>query len=328
MARCLGAHDERDNGHGLSAFSSKPAQVSLHIMMPNIAFIGFGEAAQRFAETLKERGVARFTAFDIKLLREDADARAIQDAAAHLGVDLVSDAETAVQGADWVFSAVIAPACLDAALSVVGALQSGQIFIDINSVSARAKQNAAAVIVKSGASYIDMAVMAPVLAKGHATPTLVAGPDDAQFLSQLESLSFNFEYIDQNIGSATSIKLTRSLFVKGLEALTLQALLAARQSGCYDRVLASLSKSFDGLGWPDFASYELERIARHGVRRGAEMHECAVMLADNGFGEGAALADAIANFQDEIGALGFSPDKDVTLDAQLDALLRVRGQGS
>lgn len=297
-------------------------------MMPNIAFIGFGEAAQSFAETLKERGVARIAAYDIKQLREDADARAVQSAAAHLGVDLALDAETAVHGADWVFSAVTAPACLDAASSVVGALQPGQIFVDINSVSARAKQDAAAVIVKTGAGYIDMAVMAPVLAKGHATPTLVAGPDDEEFLSQLEKLSFDFEYVSQKVGAATSIKLTRSLFVKGLEALTLQALLAARQSGCYDRVLTSLSKSFDGLGWPDFASYELERVARHGVRRGAEMHECAIMLADNGFEEGAALADAIANFQSEIGVLDFSPDKDAALDAQLDAMLRARGQGS
>lgn len=294
--------------------------------MPNIAFIGFGEAAQRFVETLKDRGVTQIAAYDIKQI--SGDAAGIEDAAARLGVDLAPDAQSAAQGADWVFSAVTAGACLEAAVSVADALQSGQVFIDINSVSARAKQDAGALITKTGARYIDMAVMAPVAAKGHATPTLVAGPADADFRSRLESLAFDFEHVDQSVGVATSIKLTRSLFVKGLEALTVQALLAAKQSGCYDRILASLSNSFGGLGWPDFASYELERVAWHGVRRGAEMHECALMLADDGFTEGSALADAIANFQHAVGALDYTPAPEASLDAQLDALLSVRQQDS
>lgn len=292
--------------------------------MVKLAFIGFGEAGQRFAETLRESGVTDISAYDIK--QQSDDAKSIVDAAARLNVDLASDAQSAVQGADWIFSAVTASACVDAASSIVGALQSNQVFIDINSVSARTKQTAAALINDAGAAYVDMAVMTPVQAKGHASPTLVAGPIPEEFLKQLKSLSFNFESVGEDIGTATSIKLTRSLFVKGLEAITTQALLAAKQSGCYDRILPSLSKSFAGLGWPDFASYELERVARHGVRRGAEMRECALMLADDGFAEGAAMADAIASFQHETGALNFAPSKNTSLDEQLDGLLGARKQ--
>jgi 3-hydroxyisobutyrate dehydrogenase-like beta-hydroxyacid dehydrogenase len=290
--------------------------------MPKLAFIGFGEAGQRFAETLRDQGVTEIIAFDIK--QQTGDAKAIAEAAVSLNVTLAPDALTAVQGADWVFSAVTASSCLDAASSVAGALQSGQTYIDINSVSGGTKQKAQALMADTGARYIDMAVMAPVAGKGHATPTLVAGAADDEFIKQLKELGFEFETVGNDVGTATSIKLTRSLFVKGLEAITTQALLAAKQTGCYERVLASLSKSFAGLGWPEFAAYELERVARHGVRRGAEMRECALMMADNGFTEGAALADAIASFQHEIGTLGYAPAEDSALGEQLQTLLDMR----
>ena len=62
----------------------------------------------------------------------------------------------------WVFSAVTAASSLDAVRSVAGALKPGQIFLDINSVSAGRKQATADVVRGAGADYVDMAVMAPV----------------------------------------------------------------------------------------------------------------------------------------------------------------------
>lgn len=289
-----------------------------------IAFIGFGEAGQRFAETLKAHGAKTISAYDIK--QSTSQDAALRSAATKLGVELAANAHAAVEGADWIFSAVTADACLNAASSVATALNQGQVFIDINSVSARAKQNASALMPSAATRYVDMAVMAPVMGKGHQTPTLIAGAMDDAFIAQLENLAFNFEHVGEEVGIATTIKLTRSLFVKGLEAITVQALLAAKQSGCYERILASLSGSFSGLGWPDFAAYELERVARHGVRRGAEMHECAVMMADNGFTSGAALANAIADFQDEVGSIGLVPDEKSGLEFQVGDLLKARNQ--
>lgn len=295
----------------------------MSIKLPaKIAFIGFGEAGQRFAETLKAHGATSISAYDIKQSTGEDDT--IRAAATRLGVELANSAPEAADGADWIFSAVTADACGDAVASVAAALKTGQVYIDINSVSARVKQSASAQL-PADAFYVDMAVMAPVMGKGHQTPTLVAGALDKGFIERLEKFAFDFEHVGDEVGMATTIKLTRSMFVKGLEAITVQALIAAKQSGCYDRILSSLSKSFSGLGWPDFAAYELERVARHGVRRGAEMHECALMMADNGFATGAALADAIAALQDEIGVLGHIPNENATLENQFENLLKARG---
>ncbi len=120
----------------------------------------------------------------------------------------------------------------------------------------------------------------------------------------LSRLGFAFDTAGAEIGAATSVKMIRSLFVKGLEAITVQALLAAHAAGCLDRVYSSLSNSYEKLGWPEFPLYQLERVTRHGVRRAAEMRESAASMRELGFPAGFALADAIADVQEEIGRLG------------------------
>ncbi len=87
------------------------------------------------------------------------------------------------------------------------------------------------------------------------------------------------DVVGETAGDATAVKMVRSLFVKGLEAITVEAALAAAASGCFDRVMTSLEKSYPGLGWPDNVSYNFERTLRHGARRAAEMRECDIRCA-------------------------------------------------
>lgn len=267
--------------------------------MMHVGFLGFGEAARAFHESLKAResGLS-FSAWDILLADPDA-APAMREAIASRGI-----AEVTVDGlsrADWVFSAVTADQSYAALESIAPYLRAGQI-IDINSVSPDRKRISAELVEKTGARYLDMAVMAPVHPRGHATPVIVAGACLAEVLPVLRKLGFDFSEAGNQPGQATAIKMVRSLFVKGLEAITVETLLAAHASGCLPEILASLSKSFPGLGWPDFASYQLERTLRHGKRRAAEMQESAVTvsaLALNG-----SLAEEIAAVQEAMGQVG------------------------
>lgn len=100
--------------------------------------------------------------------------------------------------------------------------------------------------------------------------------------------------------------MVRSLFVKGLEAITVETLLAAKASGCFDEIVSSLSASYPGLGWPDFAAYQFERTTRHGKRRAAEMMESAATL--DAFGLRGHLAREIARVQAKMGTVGPHPE--------------------
>ncbi len=273
-----------------------------------IAFIGFGEAARAFVASLRTFPGLSFTAYDI-LLGSGSDAEtALRDAARGMDVALADSPLPAIEGADWVISAVTAADSLDAGRSLAGALSPRQVFIDINSVSAGRKQQTAELVCGGGAAYVDMAVMAPVHPRGHRTPVLLAGPACRRLAPEFTKLGFEFSVVGDEVGAATSIKMLRSLFVKGMEAITVQTLLAAKAAGRFDEVYASLSESFPQLGWPKYPKYQIERVSRHGIRRAAEMRESAATQKELGFDAGHALADAIADVQEQIGRLGFVAD--------------------
>lgn len=274
-----------------------------------IAFIGFGEAARAFRESLAAREPAPgFAAYDILLDMEGTDGPCASAMHAH-GVKIAASNEQAVAGADWIVSAVTADQSLGAVKSTSTHVKPGQVFIDINSVSPQRKRDSAALLEPSGALYVDMAVMAPVQPRGHRTPVLLAGPVDNELRRRFDALEFDFEIVGPEPGAATAIKMVRSLFVKGLEAITVETLLAAAASGCLDYMLKSLSGSYPGLGFPDFASYQFERTVKHGKRRAAEMRESAATLDDpHLYGR---LAEAIAEVQERMGGLKRTPENEL-----------------
>ena len=287
-----------------------------------IGFIGFGEAGRAFQKSIAaHEGAVSFRAFDILL---DSQGRAGECGLAmqRQGV-AVADEPAVLAAADWVFSAVTADSSLEAAHAACAWLRPGQVFFDINSVSPARKRESAERVGATGAAYVDMAVMAPVHPKGHATPVLLAGSLDEALLERLRELGFSFEIVGREIGSATAIKMVRSLFVKGLEAITVETLLAAQASGCLDTILASLAKSYPGLGFPDIARYQFERTTKHGKRRAAEMRESAATLDDLGLH--GRLADAVADVQQAMGQAGTAAETSSgDLSATLAAVLAAR----
>ncbi|MCA0942065.1 DUF1932 domain-containing protein [Salipiger pacificus] len=284
-----------------------------------IAFIGFGEAARAFTDSLMATGHAlSFSAFDLK---QDAT---MTEAMRARGVAQAATPEAALLDADWIIAAVTADQSLVAAQSVLAGLAQGQLYVDINSVSPDRKQQAAALIEARGARYLDMAVMAPVHPRGHATPVLVAGACAEAVRPELESLGFSFDVVGPAPGDATAIKMVRSLFVKGLEAITVECALAAAASGVYDRVMPSLERSYPQLDWAADVPYRFERTLRHGARRAAEMREVGETIDALGLTGG--LAREIAEVQARMGALAATDlSGDVPLPEVVAEIARLRG---
>ena len=87
--------------------------------------------------------------------------------------------------------------------------------------------------------------------------------------------------------------------IKGIEALAVESLLAARRYGAEEAVLASLAATFPSMGWdqaqPD---YLIGRVAEHGRRRAAELREVAATVRAAGITPH--MAEAIAARQDAL----------------------------
>lgn len=262
-----------------------------------VALIGFGEAGGVFGEALAKRGVG-VSAYDI--LIEAADSRpALLQKAARAGVTCCTSLHRAVQSSELVISAVTARSSGEVAQGAAAALSTGQAYLDINSVSPATKIANARLIEASGADFIEAAVMAPVIPQALEVPMLLGGPRASDWLAALRGLGLNASVIDERVGIASAVKMCRSILIKGLEALALESLSAARRFGAEQAVLASLHRSFPHMGWdaalPD---YLISRVAEHGRRRAAEMREVASTL--EAVGVEPVMARATAERQQEL----------------------------
>lgn len=252
----------------------------------NLTIIGFGEAGQAIAEGLRTEGQGpAITCYDIKT-HDPALAPTLDHAATQLGVRNAPSLADAVAQADAVFSTVTAGSALAVAEAVAGIPADErpvlQTFFDMNSVAPSTKQQEASLLEAVGVAYIDTAVMAPIHPRLHRTPILLAGPDAQDQLQRLTGWGMDAQVVGSAVGRASSIKMLRSVMIKGLEALTAEMGLAAEKAGVSEEVIASLNASFPGTDWGQKTAYNLERMTTHGVRRAEEMEEVVKTLRDLG----------------------------------------------
>lgn len=235
-------------------------------MWDEIAIIGFGEAGAAFAQP-----GAR--AYDRKT--DDAAAReAKQGDYDGAGVTGFGGAAEALVGASAVLSLVTADQALAAASGAAPSLRRDALWLDMNSVAPDTKRDAARAIEAAGGRYVDVAIMSPVNPKRLGTPLLVSGPHAEAGLARLCRLGFaSVRVVGPRVGDASSIKMIRSVMMKGMEALTAECLLAAEAAGVTAEVLASLDESTQAGGWRERSDYNLDRMLSHGTRRAAEMEE-------------------------------------------------------
>src|SRR5690606_5465092 len=270
-------------GHVRDARTAGARRSAVHrLTMQRVALIGYGEVGKILAEDLRAAGV-QVRAWDLALAtggepRGDA-MRAHADA--H-GVVPGRDAADAVAGARLVVSAVTASRTLDAARACLAGLQAGAFFLDLNRASPGTKREAAAAVDGAGARYVEGAVMTSVPPHRIKVPLLLGGPHARALEAPLQALGFAARFHDERLGVASATKMCRSVVIKGLEALVVESLAAAREYGVEDAVLASLEETFPGIDWQAQASYFFRRVIEHGRRRSEEMREVARTVAEAG----------------------------------------------
>lgn len=268
--------------------------------VPEITFIGFGEAAQAFSSGFRQANAGlSLRAYDKKTDGDDG-AQKCED---YQRCSVIGEASShkACTGADLIFSLVTADQAELAAVQAARTDLNNALYLDCNSCAPNTKRKAAAAIVAAGGRYVDVAIMTPVHPKLHQAPCLLAGPHARAALEATRALGMACSIADGEVGAASMRKMVRSVMIKGLEALTMECFLAARKAGIEGDILTSLDHSFSGFDWPKRAPYMLERAITHGTRRAAEMEEVARTLRDLGIKP--LVTEATIARQREAGAL-------------------------
>ena len=277
-------------------------------------FIGFGEAGSTIARGLRSAGLERILAYDITPKTSDI-------------VTIVGSPRELAASADIIFSAVTSSSALEAARQNAPFLTSRHTYADINSVSPALKQDIDGVISATGASFVEVAVMAPVGPYGHAVPMLLGGAGAARLRDAMAPYGMKMDVLDgATIGSAAAVKMCRSIVVKGIEALLFECVMAATKFGADDLVFASLKDTWPGIDWKKLADYTSGRVVVHGERRAREMEEVAETL--KAIGVDPIMAEATARRQDWSALMKlkerFGPDGPKTYREVVDAIAEIR----
>lgn len=248
-----------------------------------IGIIGFGEVGGIFGADFAGKGI-QVSVFDI-LLASEPHRQQMLAKAKSCGVKPATTFRDCVRDADLVISAVTASSALDVAQQVAPILHPEQIFLDINSVSPETKRKASACMEsnhgKSVARFVEAAVMAGVPGNRLQVPMLLGGRHAVEVSDSLRALGMNPTALSDQIGVASAVKMCRSVLIKGLEALTIECLFAARQYGAENEVLESLASTYPDMGWKDrLPDYLVSRVAEHGERRAAELREVVQTLQE------------------------------------------------
>lgn len=296
------------------------------LLRDGVGFIGFGEAATAFLEGWAEaHDLGTTTAYDIKTESSDTQVRDAKWADyARWNVEGRNSLSGALAGRKVVFSLVTADQGLAAAEEAASDIQTGTIYLDCNSCAPGTKRRSEELVERAGGRYVDVAVMAPVRPSLHRTPLLISGPHAEQARELLSSLDMVVDVVPGDVGASSSVKMIRSVFVKGLEALIAEGVLAACDAGVDERVLDSLEASYPGFGWKERAGYMLERMMKHGIRRAAEMREVALTIEELDLDP--AMARATTDWQQRIGELRLDAGPDDYRERARAVLERLHGQ--
>jgi 3-hydroxyisobutyrate dehydrogenase-like beta-hydroxyacid dehydrogenase len=257
-----------------------------------IALIGFGEAGSTIAHGLAAEGgwrgpsrpgdnaPHRLIAIDTALDR-DARGTALGKAARALDVAIESRYTAALSEADLVICAVPGDNAAEAAEAAGPMLKPGAHYLDLCTITGRMSDADRAFIEAGKGRYIDVAVMGGFFKQGMKAPMLVAGADVEPIVAWMNINGFEAKALGSKPGSASAVKMVRSVLVKGVEALGVEALVTAQRQGILEEVLACLADA-DQMPFRDFIAMLVQTHIVHAGRRWEEMGLVAQTLRETG----------------------------------------------
>jgi 3-hydroxyisobutyrate dehydrogenase-like beta-hydroxyacid dehydrogenase len=230
-----------------------------------VTVLGLGEAGGRLAADLVGAGL-EVHGYDP--LAASAPAGAVR----------ADDPAAAVSGSTAVLALTTASTALAAARSALPGLRTGAIYADLNTASPALKHDIAELVAGAGARFADVALLGPVPERGLGTPALASGPGAQAFAELFGPLGMPVEVVSNRPGDAATLKLLRSVFMKGIAASALESLRAAAAAGHASWLEGEIARV---IGEP-LLERLVEGSRRHASRRVDEMEAARELLLELG----------------------------------------------
>ena len=244
---------------------------------PVLGFIGFGEAAFNISDGLSQTTKPKVFAFDV-MANDKKLGPVIHERTGKTGVTLEDSLESLIEKSEFILNATSAKYALSIAKEAAQYTKDGKFYADLNSTSPMVKKEIAVIIDRSGGSFIDAAVMEVVPPHRHRVPIAVSGIGAKYFAEALNSIGMNVEYVNDSAGSSSSMKMFRSIFFKGFNALLMETLIASYKAGVLPQIMDSIKGTLSNKTPDDLANMFMTRTAVAAARRVTEMEDVVATL--------------------------------------------------
>ncbi len=236
-----------------------------------VALIGLGEVGRCFAEALHSQGI------DLVLVEKK-----ISETAKALTQRMGIFPHTEI--GPWLSTAHAALVCSTGSESRTISIQcskhlpAGSLIADFTTADPSHKREAAAAAHQQSIQYADVAIMGGISLTHARTPLLVSGDGADRLAALLAPLQGKVRVVRGEAGDAISLKLLRSVFTKGLEALGVEVLVAAQRQGVREQLYEVLS-DIDNTPLREFVEMVVRTHVVHAARRAHEVEQAAQQLA-------------------------------------------------
>ena len=192
----------------------------------NIGVMSPGDMGQAVAQQLKQRGFNVCTALDKRSARSRALAR-------EAGLTDVGTLGQLTEQCEVILSVMNPGAALEFSGEVAQALRANQrrpLFVDCNAIAPVTMRAVNANITGAGGRCADGGIVGPP-PRGTAKMCLYVSGPEARELEQLATPQISVSVLSERVGDASAVKMCYGAMNKGVIALALEVLLAARRLG-------------------------------------------------------------------------------------------------
>lgn len=231
-----------------------------------IGIIGAGEVGLTYARPWAAAG------HEVVLcdLKPSAAAAAF---AAQSGSDICTSVADIAPGCDVLVSCVFGTVSLSVAEQALVHMAKDALYVDMTTADPALIRTAAQRAAELDVGYVDVAILGAIALTHEKTNLLGAGTGIERALMLFASAGAPLKPVEDGAaGDAAALKILRSVFTKGLEALTIECFMAAEKQGVSDKLHDALS-DIDQASLRDFLGALIRTHVLHAPRRLKEVEE-------------------------------------------------------
>lgn len=151
---------------------------------------------------------------------------------------------------------------------------NGKLIVDFCTARPSDKFEISKIVDDSGGVYVDVAAMGSFPTLKQKVPMLLSGRGADNMLKEFDGLGMDMKIVGEKAGDAMIVKLCRSIYMKGLAALTIEMTKVCEAYGVKEQVWASLAKSMDHDQFMIYTPRLIDGTIRNLERRINEVCEC------------------------------------------------------